>query len=270
MDGLTPDWNAIAGSHESSNGSDPDYNPMVDITAAAVTFTVGLWIGHGVVPLLSFILGLDEEQEDVTDQTKALLDACGTPLIGLNLFNPVVGSQLHREFAEAGRLLSHPAYAENLLIPAKTVRDYERIVDDFADVTHWFFDSRRLLTYAARVNAAVNDNRLPALDATGDSTISLGLLCRTVLIYLLLCLRSGTWPGIPFMFRMDRSSRTRFLFSLAITAIALGLKTDYLKVTTTLRKGLAELRRQGLYPYDASGSPGDPRRELAVAGRPRA
>ena len=231
---------------------------------------VRVFIDHGIVPLLSFILGLDEEEDDVTDQTKALLEACGTPLIGLNLFNPVVGSQLYRDFEAAGRLLNHPTYSEHWLIPAKTLRDYEAIVDDYADITHWFFDSRRLLGYVARVNAAINENRSPALESTGDQKISWWLLLRTTLIYLLLCLRSGTWQGVPFLFRLDRSSRTRFLYSLAVTTVALGLKTDYLKATKRLRAGLAQLRHHRLYPFEARPDQPGPPQELAAAGRPGA
>lgn len=225
-----------------------DINKRHNVTDALAS-QIRVFIDHGIFPLASFIFGLDREPDDVVEQFKLLLEKCGTPLVGLNLFNPVRGSRLRDEYREQKRLLSHPIYYEHDLIPARTVRDYSRVVDDYIEMVRWIYEGRRLTGYSSRLSEGLSEGRDQTLERVFAQQVTPWLTTRMVTLYIILCLRSRTWAGFGHLLQIARGSRTDRFVGLMIAGIAMAQKCEYLAIVRKLQAGMKRLRKERLYPY---------------------
>jgi radical SAM superfamily enzyme YgiQ (UPF0313 family) len=209
------------------------------------------WVRFGIVPVLSFIIGLDDEPDDIRPRLQDFVERCGTPLFQVNLLNPVEGSAF-RPVAEAeGRILTDPVYFEYTLIPMKTRRDYVQIHRDYRDFNAWAFQPGRILGSAKRVLAETRPGRDPDISKTFLRRVSPSALAKSSLIYTALCLRAGLPRGWLLLGRLPFLRKADILDSLVVYGAVMALRSEFGKLSRRVGRGMTVLKKRGLYPFIA-------------------
>lgn len=212
---------------------------------------VRIWVKSGMVPVLSFILGLDDEPDDIRPRLQDFIERCGTPLFLVNLLNPVEGSSFRSAAEAEGRLLSDPVYSEHTLIPMKTRRDYVRIHRDYRDINAWAYRPRRILGLAKRVLAETRPGRDSDILKVFMDRVSRRTLMKLSLVYTVLCLRAGLPRGWLLLGRLPFLRKAEILDSLVVGGAVMTMRTEIGKLSRRVGRGMSVLKKKGLYPFIA-------------------
>jgi radical SAM superfamily enzyme YgiQ (UPF0313 family) len=210
---------------------------------------VRTWMSYGIVPLISLILGLDDDPDDIRMRIQDFIEGCGTPLFLVNLLNPVEGSAFRKTAEAEGRLLPDPVYFEHTLIPMKTRRDYVRIHREYREFYAWAFRPGRILGYVKRVLAATGPGRDPVASKAFLARISRLTLAKLSLVYAALCLRARLPRGLFLLVRLPFLRKAERLDALVVGGAVMGMRAEMVKLTRRVGKGLRVLERKGLYPF---------------------
>ena len=210
---------------------------------------VDAFIQHGILPFISFILGLDREPEDIVDQFKKLINRSGTPLMLINMICPRVQTKYRAKLEKEGRLLTDPFYFDNSLLLMKPSRGYSTVIDDYIHLTRWFYSSRRILGYCSGIISRIKKNRDRKIDKKLMKNAPLALVLKGLGVYLYLCFKSKTFLGLIHFFKIIFNPKEYLVYSLILYAGALGLKTQTVGGLPKMVSGMQELRKQKLYPF---------------------
>jgi radical SAM superfamily enzyme YgiQ (UPF0313 family) len=210
---------------------------------------VRTWTRSGMIPVLSFILGLDDEPDDIRKRLQHFIERCGTPLFQVNLLNPVEGSAF-RPVAEAeGRLLPDPVYFEHTLIPMKTRRDYVRIHRDYRDINAWAYRPRRILGLTKRVLADTRQGRDSAISKVFMDRVSRLTLVKLSFVYAVLCLRARLPRGWLLLGRLPFLRKAEIFDSLVVGGAVMVMCAEIGRLSRRVGRGMIVLKEKGLYPY---------------------
>ena len=210
---------------------------------------VRTWMKYGMIPILSFILGLDEEPDDIRTRIQDFIERCGTPFYLVNLINPIEGSAFRSAAAAEGRLLPDPVYFEHTLIPMKTRRDYVRVHRDYRDFNAWAFRPGRILGLARRVLTETRPVRDPEAFAAFVRRVSLMTLAKLSFVYAVLCLRAGLFRGWLLLGRIPFLPKAEILDSLVVGGAVMGMRTEMGKLSRRVGRGMIKLEVMNLYPF---------------------
>jgi radical SAM superfamily enzyme YgiQ (UPF0313 family) len=207
------------------------------------------WTKYGMIPVLSFILGLDDEPDDIRLRLQDFIERCGTPLFLVNLLNPVEGSAFRSAAEAEGRLLSDPVYFEHTLIPMKTRRDFVRIHRDYRDFNAWAFRPGRILGLMRRVLAETRPGRDPEALTAFVRRVSPMTLVKFSFVYAVLCLRAGLPRGGLLFLRFPFLRRAEILDSLVVGGAVMVLRSELGKLSRRVGRGMGKLDKMNLYPF---------------------
>jgi len=215
---------------------------------------VEAFVRNGMFPYISLILGLEGESEDVGLRVRGLLDACRSPFLMLHMISPAIGSKFRDRAAAENRLLEHPLYFRYNLMLVKTSRPYASVTRDYTGILNWFYDDRRLLEYCAHIERKTKDARNPRAQKAFISGLSPFTILNVLMLYVGICLKSGSWAGLLQMFRLIGRPKAEVVYFLLIRGVALSVKGIMRHAVRQIRKGMDELREAGLYPFDGKTS----------------
>ena len=211
---------------------------------------IDVFINYGIFPYVSLIVGLDNEPSDIVAHIKKFLEACSTPLMAVNMINPVIGSTFRENLITEGRLLNHEIYHEYRLPPLITKRNYVNVISDYIEILKWAFKSKRLLKFSNQIVLETGKWRDDIIVKEFMNGISWLFVAKAMLVYFLLCIKSKTYSGIILFFRLFFYSKADIIYSLVIRSVGIGVKLHVKKEIKTVTAGLKKLEEKGHYPYD--------------------
>ena len=215
----------------------------------ALETQIDTFIHHGILPYLSFIIGLDEEPDDILDKFKKFIDSCCSPLLQINVINPVIGSKFRDKILTQGRLLIDQIYYEHHLITMKTVRNYETVIKDYEDLVLWSFESVRLMHYCSQILQKIKKFRDDKIQQKFMKNISWSLILKVIPFYFYLCFKSKTYIGLFQFFKINFKSKVDTVYSLTLCGFVMGLKAAMMGEIQKVQSGMTKLRERGMYPY---------------------